>query len=344
MSGSIKADLRLEADSTGLQASLELQLNASAQEWTRASIIGHLRGQGIAAGIDARAIEKAMERLSTRKDGAQAAVVARGTPPAPGVAAEVRWEVREIPPELLPHAERILSGGRPRVFSRRIEKKKIEETLRKPALLPFLPVKEERVATWKKKVVTAEVAVDPSVLTRGFVRAGETLATVTRSQRGRPGRDVFGQPIPAEEPEPREICLGGPLKERGEAVLAEADGFFRGGKGWIELLPFTPSASRVYHGRDGTTCLLDYTPGSDGSPPPDPDGLLLEAGQQGFPRDTLLPRGEIEQVLREAWEKGTILRAARSACGGTPRSAWRSPGTGWPPGSPCSRGGGWARP
>lgn len=308
MSGSIKADLSLEIDPAGLQASLALALNASAQEWTRALIVDYLRGKGIASGIDGRAVEDALEWLAKRTEGTRSVVVARGTPPVPGVAAEIRWADREIPPELLEAAERLFAAA-PRVFSRRIEKERVEETVRKPAPLPFLPEREERSVTWKKKVVTEQVDVDPTVLARGFVRAGETLATVARARPGRAGRDVFGKPVPAEKPEPREIYLGGPLQNRGEAVLAEAAGFFRGGKGWIELLPFTPSASRVYGGTDGTTCLLDYTPGSDGSPPPDPGCVLAQAVELGFPRDTLLPDGEIGRLLGEARRTGAPLQA-----------------------------------
>lgn len=206
-------------------------------------------------------------------------------------------------------AEKVIpTGTPPEVYERIVEKIKVERPVKRKAKLPFLPAKEEKEIKWERKVSFRPVEVNPQELGRGYAEAGMTLAGTMPAMSGEKGMSIFGTEIPVRESESEGIFIGKNLEEYGTKIRAEAAGFYRNGENWIELFPYIAHRFSVFASEDGSTCLLDFTPGTGTAALPDPEAILRECRSFGIQPEELLSGDELKELLTEAVSGKTPIK------------------------------------
>ncbi len=297
--------IRLELDSPPLEARLRYFPGSGEKPWTEQRILSLLVENRISEMADPLAVRSFLREVVANPESAHEAAVARGVPPVPGVPERVQWRELPVPPELQEVSRNASSrAGSPDLVRERVEKVKVEKQVARKGLLALVHGKEETVVVTERRTVTERVAVDPTVLFLGFIRAGETAADVKPPDPGTPGTGVNGTAIPASMPASEEIHLGSGLERHGLEVRAGQTGFLRRGLGWADLIPFRESTWSLSFDPTRSSCDLSLVPGDDRSRFPTGDEILREAERQGIDLEALLSAEEIGLILEEADRSG----------------------------------------
>jgi uncharacterized protein (DUF342 family) len=287
--------LELQTDESGLEATLVFSPQPEGPQWDRQKIHALLEERGVREGIESKALDVL---FGPEKGGSKRVIlIARGSRPREGRAPELKLEKLPVPEALQPYEARAIPADQqPQVYHRMVEKRKTERIVTTKPKLPFLPAREQKQVVWEKNEKITPLERPGEEQGRGYARKADVVATITPGERARPGRDVFGKEIPpaASSPEAAEgPFLGDGLKQTGNEIRTDVEGFYRYGSNWIELFPFSLHEHTVYASDDKLTCLLDFTPGSDLAAPPTAEQILEEAAALEFPNEKLL---EVEQL------------------------------------------------
>lgn len=305
----LKGALELEIESAGFEAALVFSPDPHGLGWDRQKVDALLENQGIRGGIDSKALDSFF--VTENVEAAQKITVARGTPPQPGLPAELTVETLPVPEALQPYQEQIIPTDRPPdVYLRKMEKTKSERIVTKKPKLPFLTAKAEKKVVWEKTERLTPLDLPGEEQGRGYAHKGEVIGTITPGRRARAGHDVFGKEIPGAPSEVEEgVYLGEALKQIGSEIHVETGGFYRYGSNWIELFPFSLHEHKVYVSDDKLTCLLDFVPGSDQALPPTAEQVPEESQILGFHPGDLLRTEEVAMLLSRALTDRTPLKS-----------------------------------
>jgi len=195
----------------------------------------------------------------------------------------------------------------PELFRVKTERVARERIVKKPAALPFLPPKTERVVEYDKVESREAVAVDTRVLRVFWADRDATIARLSPSRPGKAGKSVYGKPLPPPAAEDTAFYLGrGLARDKGDVQATEA-GFVRVGERWADLVPFGPGRYSLRLSDDGATVLMDYEPGDKRLEPPDAAAVLEKAAELGKGSDSLISAEETQAALLRATRSGQGL-------------------------------------
>lgn len=304
----IKGDLSLEIDEQGIEVRITIVPDENGAEISPESLQALLAEKKVRAGIDSEAIDKAFRTLVRKKIDPVSFIAAAGTPPQQPSPESVQFENSPIPPRLALIARSVLAAAPPpRGFRVREEKVKTEKKVLRKGAWPFLRGKEQVEVVMERKTVREEVKIDPSVTETGFVGQGDLVARVQPGKPGREGRSVFGRLVPAPRLNQQGYLFCSGLTRAGSEVKATVTGFLRKGANWCDVVAFRDHAIELVASADHLTCLLSLVPGDPSVPAPDVTEILDRAQKLGFSPETLIPKLQIEGIIRDALARKSPL-------------------------------------
>jgi len=300
-----KGDLVLSIGEDELEASLEFTPDKDGAEWNAEKIMRVLMDARIGGYNQKRADELAQKLARAR--GKAREIVAKGeAPEAPRIELP-EWRELPVPPEHADLVRAVVSeAAPPELFKVRVETAKVEKTVKKQAALPFLPPKFEKVVSTERREIRERVVLDATVVSFGWATKGERLGILSQAKPGKPGRTIFGKPIPAESLDGTFYSGTGVVRNRNELV-ADRDGIARFGERWVDVVPLPRHSWSVESSPDGATHFLTYTPGDARLPAPSASEILAKARELGARDDALLSEEEIAAMLAESSRSGEAL-------------------------------------
>jgi len=309
----IRGEIKLLIDELGLEAAFHFNPDQAGAEWGSDGLTRMLAEARI-AGVPGRRIDEILQSFAKSKQAA-VEVVARGQAPEAGLPEYAEWADLPTPPEFQAFAdETIAAATSPELFRIRVERVARERIVKKPGALPFLPPKEEKVVEFEKVEIREPIAVDTRVIRVFWAPKGTLVAKTAPARPGKAGKNVYGKPIPPPPSDDAVFHLGkGLSRVKGEIVADEA-GFVRIGARWADLLPFRSGEYSIRLSDDGSTVLLDYSPGDKRLPPPDAGPILQEAIALGQAPEHLIPVEETASALLRSTRSGQALAGFSLSC------------------------------
>ncbi len=306
----ITGDIRLEFDDKKLEASLIFTHNKDGQKWNQNEILELLRNNDIHTFVEPSIINEAIKNFKKDKESNEPVKfeIAKGTPPGESEEDKIEWMEFSIPEEISEQANStFLNAGTPVVYDIQIIKTKVSEIEKVKSSLPFLKPKEKEVVRIVKKEVKKEIAVEPEIVDKGYIRSGNVIAKIELGRIGKPGKDVFGKQVPPEKPKRAVVYLGEGIRGRKDKIVAEKTGFIRRGVNWIDIIGYQMQETRVYSAENGFTCLIDFTPGKGSISKP--SEIYKKAEELNFKREQLISEQELSGILKNAVQKNEAVKA-----------------------------------
>lgn len=306
MASVARGELKLQVDELGLEAAFRFVPDpAGGAAWDAEGLARALSEAHVPA-IPQAVLDRALDAFARAK-APLLVVVAKGHPPLPGSPEGVEWAPPECPPEYEAFRQRLCTqAGAPKLFTLRVERVAREKIITKPAALPFLPPKQEKVIEYEKRETRVPVHVNPAVQSSFWAGSGAVVGKIQPARSGKPGKSLFGRPIaaPAED---RPFMLGQGLSRVKGEVLCERAGFVRCGDGWADLVPFEAHRWSVRLSGDGATALLDFYPGFAELPPPGAAEVLARAAELGASQESLTDEESLAEALAGCLASGRPL-------------------------------------
>ncbi|MDR2109877.1 MAG: FapA family protein [Spirochaetaceae bacterium] len=235
-------------------------------------------------------------------------VLYEGVPPENPVSENVVWAELPFPGDILPLKEEVLSqAGGPELYRIKTEKIKRETIVKKPNKLPFLPPKEEVVVVWDKRETREAVEVNPEIKETRYAERDKKLGTISPPKPGKPGKNVFGRPIPPVQQGDSAFLLGRGLLRDKNDIRAEYGGILRIGENWADIIPLAKPSWNIAPGSDGVTLFLKFSPGDPRFPVPTGEEIL--GSVQGTDAAALVGPGEVDEAIGESVKTGENLIA-----------------------------------
>ena len=257
-------------------------------------------------GLSPKRVDDLVQRLS-RARSAMDEVVARGELPQLPVPEVPEWTDLPVPADLAALAPIVAAEAPPPVLYRiKSDMVRVEKTVEKPGVLPFLPPRVEKVTVTERREKRERVCPDETVLSFGYARQGSRVGILSIIKPGKPGKTIFGKPIqsPAEDG----VFFTGPgIHRQKNELLAEADGIVRRGERWVDLIPLGPHRWSVEGSPDGATYLLTYAFGDKRLSGPSVAEILAKARELGAPEEGLVDEETLAGILRGAAAGGESL-------------------------------------
>ncbi|TFG85037.1 MAG: hypothetical protein E4H20_01490, partial [Spirochaetales bacterium] len=272
-----RGTVRLNVDELGLEVTLRFTPDPEGgADWT-ADSLGKIVSDARINSVSSRILSDAVGKFQEAK-APVSVIIAQGQAPSSGAPEEAKWLPLETPPEFIPFQAAVISEApSPQLFRVRVERVTRERIVKKPGLLPFLPPKEEKVSETEKVERRDPVTLDGRVQRSFWAPADTCVAQLMAAKTGKPGKNIYGKVIPAIQDDDTAFYLGSGLeREKGE-ILTRAAGWVRVGTQWADLVPFAKHVFNLRISGDGTTLLLDFTPGDKRLPFPDVGTILQEA-------------------------------------------------------------------
>ncbi len=296
----VKGVVALTIDELELEASLSFTPDPNGAEWS-AEKLQRLAMDARLSGFSQKRAEEILAKFARAK-GPVKELVAQGQAPEPARPEEPEWAQLAVPPELVVLVDASLhEAAEPELYRIRVETIRSEKIVTKRAALPFLPPKKEKVAVSEKREVRERTYPDLTLVKTGYARKGERLAILAPAQAGKPGKNIYGRPLPPsggdEDPA---FITGRGIDRRKNELYAEYDGVLRAGTRWAELIPLGAHVFSVNRSSDGATYSLSYEPGDPRLPAPTPAAILAEALRLGAPEGSLIAEAELAAMLAEA--------------------------------------------
>jgi uncharacterized protein len=300
-----KGDLVLSIGEDELEASIEFTPDKDGAEWNAEKVMRVLMDARI-GGYNQKRAEELVQKLGRAK-GKVKEIVAEGEAPEAPRLELPEWSELPVPPEYAELASAVVSEAPPpELYKVRVETVKVEKTVKKAAALPFLPPKFEKVASTERRETRERVQLDAAVLSFGWATKGARLGILSQSRPGKPGRTIFGKPVPVQALDIAFYAGAGVSRNRSELV-ADGDGVARMGERWIDVVPLPRHSWSVEPSPDGATFFLNYTPGDPRLPAPAPSEILSKARELGGRDDSLLSEKDIAGMLAESSRSGEAL-------------------------------------
>ena len=293
-----KGNLELSIDENELGASISFTPDKDGAEWTGEKVQRLLMDARI-PGFNPKKAEELVQKLGRAK-GSVKEIVAAGIEPALPQPETPEWSELAVPPEFAELASTVLAEASPPIlYKLKVESVKVEKTVKKPAALPFLPPKVEKIVTTERRENREQVFPDTTVLRSGWAQKGERLGILSQAKSGKAGKTIFGKPLqPATEDS---VFYAGPgvMRNKNE-LIADWDGIARIGERWVDVVPLPQHAWSVERSPDGATFFLTYTPGDPRLPGPAAPDILAKAKALGAVEDALIGETELSPVLAKA--------------------------------------------
>jgi uncharacterized protein (DUF342 family) len=237
-------------------------------------------------------------------------VLFEGVPPEDPVSEGVSWELLPVPEYIMPYKDETLAkAAPPELYRVKTEKIKKETIVKKAASLPFLPPKEELVVTWEKKETREAVAVNPAFKDIKYVEKGKKAGVATPPKPGKPGKNVFGRPIPPANTGEGGILFGLGLVREKSDVYAQYSGLLRIGENWADVVPLAKPQWSVSTGSDGVTLFFKFEPGDPRFPQPTGAEVRAAALAQGAAETILVPVQTLDEAIQESIKTGEAVLA-----------------------------------
>ncbi len=307
MAGTIaRGNLRLIVDELGLEAAFRFEPKADGDEWA-ADGLARLLSEARIAGVNARRLEEALQAFAKAKE-THVEVVARGHAPEAGLPEAAEWLEAETPEEYLAFMDETAAAAPPpELYRLRTERVARERVVKKPAALPFLPPKVEKVVEYDKVETREAVTVDTRVQRLFWAERGAVIARLSPSRPGKAGKSVYAKPLPPPAAEDTAFYLGRGLSRDKADIRTDEAGFVRVGARWADLVPFGPGRYALRLSDDGATVFLDYHPGDKRLAPPDAGAILAEAAALGKGSEALIGPEDAQAALLRSTRSGQPL-------------------------------------
>ena len=279
--------------------------------WDAAAVNKLAADHNLAAYSDPKALETFLHKASRAKtEDPMEMVFCQGIAPEEPVCETVTWEVLPVPADMVSLQEETLAdAGAPEISRTRVERIKHEKKIKKPGALPFMNAKEELEVTWEKKVTHEKVEVDSEVLEVKYADKGTKLGTITPFTPGKPGKSIYGKPIPPRIAEDEIFFLGKGIARDKNELSAQISGFLRTGKNWADIVPLSKPSWNITTGIDGLTLFFHFEPGDSRFTPPTGEEILAAAVAKSSSKENMVSAAELNEVIAEAVKTSEPLEA-----------------------------------
>lgn len=309
----IRGEVRLLIDEVGLEAAFNFIPAPEGTEWS-ADGLTRLLAEARVTGVQGRRVEEILSSFSKARQ-AIVEIAVRGRLPEPGIPEFAEWMDIKTPPEFLVFEDETMAKAAPpelfRIITERIARERI---VKKPGAFPFLPSKEEKIVEYDKIETREPLDLDTRVLRFFWTPKGTVVAHTAPSRPGKPGKNVYGKPIPPPQADDSAFHLGKGLAKDKIDIVATESGFVRVGSRWADLVPFRAGDFSIRLSADSSTVLLDYSPGDTRLPPPDAASLLNDAIALGQTEAQLIPVDEMASALLKSTRSGQPLTGFSLSC------------------------------
>jgi uncharacterized protein (DUF342 family) len=285
--------------------------NPEEDGWDAAAVNKLASDKQLGAFPDLKALETFLSKAARAKTSDPLEMVfAQGIAPEDPVSEKVNWEALPVPDDMLPYKEEALAkAGVPEIFRVKVEKIRHEKTVKKSGALGLMAGKEEVAVSWEKKETREKVNVNPEVLDIKYAERGSKLGTIVPAVPGKPGKSIFGRPIPPQGAGDSSYLLGEGITREKNEVFASVSGFIRIGENWADTIPLSKHLWEIRTGIDGVTLFLHFEPGDPRFTPPTGEEILANALAGGAEENALISPGELDHVIGEAIKTGEPLEA-----------------------------------
>jgi uncharacterized protein (DUF342 family) len=266
--------------------------------WDADAVVKLARENGLNPVPQAAAIDPFIHKAARTKAPMEM-ILLEGVAPEPAAAESVVWETLAVPGDLAPFKDEALAkAGPPKLFRTRIEKVKRSALVKKPGKFPFMSAREDVVEVWDKKEIKEPVAVDPEVREILYCSGDRRLGVLGAAKPGKPGKNVFGKPIPPPVLEDSAFYPGkGIIREKNE-LRSQYGGFVRIGANWADIAALAKPSWEIHTGTDGVTLFFSFRPGDSRFPVPKGADLIAEA-KKDSPMD-FIPPEEIDRAVERS--------------------------------------------
>lgn len=293
-----------------LQARIQFTKSTEGPDWNGEKIINLLREKAIRYGFKEDDIAEQL-KIAGEKSGKEVSfIAAKGDPATDMRPEEPEYAELTIPEELAqPISEKLQLSSSPDIQKKNVTKVKKQKTVQKKSPIPFMPSKEELASYTEEEVSFEKVYVDPTVESYSYVTEGELIAQIHPVTPGIPGKDIFGDIIqPKNLPDPY-FYNGENTTRTGSDIRADLSGILRRGSNWTDVVPFRGHEWDIRLSEDKATCLLDFHPGDSLVPLPEYSQIRGRIEELEYPMDTIMPEGEIANLLKHSLEHQTAIVA-----------------------------------
>jgi uncharacterized protein (DUF342 family) len=306
-----KGDAGISINQEETQATLNFVVDPDGLGWDADAVI-KLAGENKLSAPQAKDLEPFLKGASREKEKGKtlSMVIARGIPPEEPVGEEIAWEAVPVPADMEPYKDAALKeAGVPALYRVKVEKIKKEQLVKKAGVLPFLPGKEETVVTWDRKETREPVSVNPELKELKYVEKGKKIGTASPSRPGKPGKSVFGRPIPPKPLPEGGFLLGKGLSREKNDIYAMYSGLLRIGENWADVAALAKPSWVVEKGSDGITFYFRFEPGDSRFAPPKGEEVIAAAISNGAPETLLVKAETIDEKIAEAVQSGSAVLA-----------------------------------
>ena len=305
----IKGSVSIEIDLLEIDVSLRFVPDKAGEDWSAERIIQILGEKRVSPLPSARIVDELLQKLAKSKE-TQNVSLMKGVPAEPPQPERIIWADLPIPEDLKGFARTAVdSAGPPKLIRVVVEKIKHETVVKKPSPIPFMPPKEEVLVTWEKKETKEPVFVEPAVLDTAYAEKGRKIGTLQVRKPGKPGKSVFGKPIPPPVDTDGDFHTADTIERDKNEVKALVSGVLRIGANWADIVSLARPTWNVEKSPDGASILLTYEPGTKGLPSPNATDILAAAVGLGVQADDLCTADELEKEIGRATQTGLAIKS-----------------------------------
>ena len=278
-------------------------------DWDAAAINKLASEKTIVACPDPKALESFLAKAAKAKShDSMEMVFASGINPEEPQPEKINWEALPVPGDMAAYQKESLSkAGNPEIIVVKVEKIKHEDKVKKSGALPFKAAKDEITVSWEKKETREKIDVNPKVLDVKYADRGIKLGSITPSIPGKPGKSIFGRPVPPKEAMGNSCFFGKGIRREKNDFFAEFSGFVRIGETWADIAPFAKHVWKISSGTDGITMFLRFEPGDKRFTPPTGKEILAAALEKGCSEKNLIDAIDLDKAIGEAMKTGEML-------------------------------------
>ena len=289
---------------------------SDAEGWDAAAVNKLAADKHLGAYPDPKVIESFLQKAAKAKTAEPLEMVyCQGVEPEEPVGERVSWEALPVPDDMAAFREGALAGaGVPVIYRTRVERIKHEKKIVKPGPLPFMPGKEEIAVSWEKREIREEAAVNTEVLEVKYADKDAKLGTVSPSVPGKPGKSIFGRPIPPRTAGDGTCLLGEGIARNKNELFALISGFLRIGENWADMISLSRPIWSINTGVDGLTLFFRFEPGDVRFAPPTGKEVLAAAVARGAAEGSMVSAEELDAAIgvaintKEALEAFSLFR------------------------------------
>ncbi|MBN1410745.1 MAG: DUF342 domain-containing protein [Spirochaetales bacterium] len=300
----LKGSFQIQITDPALSATLVFEPDSAGEEWNSIKLYRLLQEKRLNSYASTAKLDEFLYQwMNATKQ--QQAVIARGKEPELTINDEIRWEVKEIPDDLVKTAQQILEKAPPpKIFTRIVKKVKVEKVIKKASLFG----KAETVDAWEDKKTEVEVLINEEIRATWYIEEGDIAGEIIRGRPGKPGRDIFGIPVRAEPVEKLTVYPGNGIKFAKDKYIADISGFIRQGDNWIDIVPYSTVSFKVFMSDEDGSCLLSLIPTGER---PDEDEIYRKAVELGFREAELIEKTQLKAMIDDAVSKNKLVKGVR---------------------------------